>query len=238
MSVVIESLVAACTSKVCAPPPVGTGGSVHRAPASPWPGVSADVYDAWSASRRKMRDARSSSNVDTRLAAGTVISYIATGYHDINDSLRRFTLDELAPSTAGEVASMHLGFRKFGVSLPEDVTVYRGMKFEDVGIDDIMSMFAPGSKFKDRAFVSTSLSRQRANTFAEAGSLASKDPEKRKSVEGIGVRLRIRVRKGVKVLAGSRPEQELILNAGTEFTIKSVRQSTPQFLTVDIEVVK
>lgn len=244
-----STVVLACKSKACAPPPVGTGGSKPsgksggqsmkvRKRMSPWPGVSADVYDAWSESHRKRRNAMMSESVDMRLAATTVEQYTTDGSHRINRALRNESLDEMNPMIAGDVADMKRAFSRLGVKLPEDATVYRGMTmYNELDVDDVMSMFAPGSEFTDKAFVSTSTSKRVADGFAATKSLASKDPEKQRQAVGVGVRMRIKVPKGTKVLAGARQEQEFILNAGTKFVVKSVKQPTPSFVTVELEVV-
>ena len=95
--------------------------------------------------------------------------YTGQGANDINESLRGdypkqgiHTIYEQAAMT--EALDRMLGS---GAKLPKDLTVYRGMSFEDAKTaEDVLGQWKPGQVWTDPGFASTSVQRNTAQAFA------------------------------------------------------------------------
>jgi hypothetical protein len=171
-------------------------------------------------------------------AAVGLEDYTVDGYRTLNYGLRTGVI-ESPEEHAAKLKNMDAAFEHFGVRLGNDGEVFRGVDLGDIvtGVkrpegetvdDSIRRMFAPGTEFTDKAFVSTSTSKDRATgmfTYTDA-------------VSGI---MRIKVPKGTTVVTGHFREQELILNRGTRLRITGMRMSTdperPLLYEIDAEII-
>lgn len=211
MSVVL-ALVAACKSKACAPPPVGTGGSDTGA-GSPSPVGYTEMYTAFDGAMRGL------STGDRRSIHSAVMYYTDTDnyhYEDINSILRgEREYDDGGPEMLA-IEGMDLAFSN-GVapSLPHDTVLYRGMLLDSKS--KVLAAMKPGAEFTDKAFVSTSASEEATEPFRKT------ELSSRNRVE---VLLRIKAPKGTRVIPGVDDEEELILDRGTEFRVKSVEDAS------------
>jgi hypothetical protein len=127
--------------------------------------------------------------------------YVGESYSWINTQLRNGTPENLTGQAARTCSTLASLTKKS--TLPEDVTVYRGMS--DIG------GIQPGVTIKDLGFVSTSVGAHVAGKFA----LESEKP----------VLFAITLRKGSKGLALSEfGENEILLPPGSKFKVVSVQQ--------------
>lgn len=253
MSAVIVSLIAACNSKACAPPPVGTGGSVGRS-ASGMPafgdaehverfvGIPAKQSSAWRAAANRAFGAMMMHNPEDEkqnkvsLRVGEALNYYTEiGYREINQFLRGGgrVPARLAPASASSMRAHGLGqivrhldeaFRAASVATPADAVLYRGTHMTP----ELSRMLQPGAVFKDHGFVSTSTDVVKAHEFAVLG----RDT-------GPASVLRITAPKGTRAMMGDYVEHELILNRGTSFRVHSRKWNAQQQVwDVDVEVVQ
>lgn len=124
----------ACTDKSCAPPPVGTGGSKPRRPAS---------ESARSASLARW-------NKLDRADRAALSAYIGSFYIEINSALRgQYGMHESVQQLVDE---MDRAFKGASVMLSDSATVYRTARLTP----ELEEQLTVGSTFVDKAFVSTS----------------------------------------------------------------------------------
>lgn len=249
MSSALQTLIAACGSKVCAPPPVGTGGSVGKSSGSARyeGGYAATAIGAYQESKSRLHAlVRLGTDVP---AYDAWASYTNVGYHEINQMLRRGVKSD------PDIGGMHRAFAAAAVPLLKGATLHRGMTVDLSGdldrlgyegaVANLTKRYAPGTVFEDKAYVSTSTRRGQAIPFVTSN-LDSFSDRSRGRVS-FPTLVTIRASKGTRVLAGEEREQELILNAGTRFrVVKSEIRPTPvvrgggkmDVLHIEVEVVK
>lgn len=219
-----SSIVFACQSKSCAPPPVGSGGS---GPAKAL-GISKEDY----------AEAYRKHNKDNSLVTGR---YCSSGHVAMNAHLRGQTFEQheklfrQATLSSSGVSSttvranwdaavamipqMDSTFAAKAHSLSRDTMLHRGASMANI---DALKV---GAILTDKGFLSTTASRDTAVDFTDY----TDDPHK--------VLYDITVPKGTKVLSGEKYESELILNRGTSLRVTDVRLSNDGFVVVSAEVV-
>lgn len=214
---VLAALVAACGSKACAPPPVGTGGSEGGLAA-------ASVEEAMLESRsRQWSTVTGPFQSDEVADAGDELRhYCKDGYLFINEALRGSPEKFYSDVTKTKARRIDNAFKHFGVASKEPGVVYRGTMFtaRDLGLEQgeslvtrrrfIRARFPVGATVMDRGYVSTSTERDIADHFRGDGE--------------VGVLMHITIPKGVKVLAGSHNESEVLLPRGSRFKITHVEE--------------
>jgi hypothetical protein len=132
--------------------------------------------------------------------------YAGSGFGEINSSLR---LDrEPSEKAADAIAQLDSAMAKS--SLPDNVTVYRGMPTE------LLANLAPGDTITDNGFISTSLSARTAAAFA-----GPRDTDV--------VIAQIFVAAGSNGIAPQRGEAEIVLPRGSTFTVVGSSQVTQRF---------
>lgn len=239
-----SSIVFACTSKACAPPPVGTGGSTPsghdraagleeyiRTNMRGDPGKPGAAERKYSASLKVdyalKRDIKPSDFSDPGVA---VANYMSHMFETVNEYLRgNFdNLNESDLSAAPDlVVGMDKAFEQFGVPLRERTILYRGLDI-DRGIDSVRRRFKKGDVVSDPAYVSTSHDQHEARRFYGA------------QHRGLNtqVLMRITAPKGTRVLGGVSDEAELILDRDTKLKVTSVKEEVPGRLVVNVQVLK
>lgn len=228
MSAVINALIAACGSKACAPPPVGTGGSVPGAGGAP-PAKPEELSSAeWS----QIKSAPGSADRNSAVSVYTQAGFLAINGHLRGAPFdpRKIRIAHLMSSAVGvddvrkkydaEVAMIpHIdaAFRNGSHALSRDTLLFRGASFPSV------DHLVPGAVLKDDGFMSTTTSRDTAVGFTDG--------------KGMPVTYSITVPKGTRVLAGDMSENEVVLNRGTSLRVTRVRTSNDGYTMVEAEVV-
>lgn len=224
----VQALVAACTAKSCAPPPVGTGGSVSRRPPVKSPGMLSGLYTK---SQQSLQAGHDHGSDEERAIVSSVSSYFSWDHHQINGLLRGHWVGGHSKETIeATIKNIDTAFEKFGVTLPSKGVVYRGVALNG----DMMSMIGklrPGAVIHDSAFVSTAMSMKPAMSFTGRGRLGV--PASQHTV------MKITLPKGTRVLAGMLLEEELILRRGSKFKITNVieankRSKTPRIIECEL----
>jgi hypothetical protein len=233
----------ACTSKACAPPPVGTGGSTPSASSASSPD---EMY------QRGLDLLHSGVERVTKLPPGPYSAldfYVNSGYLYMNRVLREGadvvkarpyfnpSMSPLLLAKATErherdldrakrsLSNMDEAFEQASVVTDGPVLVHRGIS-DYRSIDEVLEQYVPGAVVSDKGFVSTSLSEWYSSSFASADSAPT------------SVRIHVTIPTGVKVLAGSIVESELILNRGTQMRVVGIRnrRRVNDMDTVDIDL--
>lgn len=208
----VRALVAACTSKACAPPPVGTGGSAPAGGSR----RSTSVTAALKESREQWKALR---ETDPK-AADALLDYMGDGFEAYNSILRGTATEYQRKVGTGPLVDLQRAFDKASVLLPSEATLYRGMGVEldmaklgtyDAAVRAIESQFAVGTEFTEKGFTSTSTSVTTANKFSVKGMMASK--------RRFPTRVIIKAPKGTRVLAGQPMEQEVVLAPNTKYRV-------------------
>lgn len=207
MSTVINALIAACNSKACAPPPVGTGGSVGVGGSAEMSSVSLERFR--SGAYRKLDDWSNEDKYNRELANGWS-SYVNGNHDDINGYLRGDSEDY-----DEDVARMFQVFNLMGQSLPKAATLYRGVTGSKAFGVSSLEELKPGTVYRDGGYSSTSTKRVEATKFGST-------------------MIVVHAPKGTRVLPGNPHENELIINKGTRFRVTHV---DIEGKTVHVEVV-
>ena len=131
-------------------------------------------------------------------ACDSVTTYTTSTYNDINGSLRSDDYGFSDPEEIDEYVNSMDDFFKKAPRVPADLTVYRG--FSQKRVDSLNV----GDEFVDKAFVSTSTSKEVTETF--------------------GAAIEIRVPKGsrgtfIKDISRNRSENELLLPRNSKFKV-------------------
>lgn len=221
----------ACTSKACAPPPVGVGGSKPSGSAPRLKPAGGGEASTTTEAFTQSDDAiRSLSETDAGHAIRLYVeAYTQEAYAVINEGLRRYGKPTSANATA--VKMMDTAFNKASVRLTEPATVHRGMVVEadESAFDLEASMFRKGKVVTDKAYVSTSIEPGTAEAFTRTGM----DP----GYEGlVPVYVTVHLPKGTRVLAGSWNEHELILDRGRKMRITDTSVNEDGVLEVEMQV--
>lgn len=225
MSVVL-ALVAACKSKACAPPPVGTGGSASAAEDGDF-AMDKDFI----AARLKLGKSMA---VDSYCEMGFVAinSYLRGDTPEQREALLRQSLNspddplEKLHDTWGWDTAVSLipqideAFKSMSHALSRDTMLYRGVEMTDI------SEFKPGAVFTDKGFMSTTAMANVASGFTKYGRGGRK------------VVFHITAPKGTKVIPGTRGEREWILNRGTSMRVTKVTDSKNDHVVVHAELVQ
>lgn len=148
-------------------------------------------------------------------------TYAGESYSDINGHLR--TGEPASAKTKKTIAALDDTLNN--ASLPENTVVYRGMSMDKNAVKNLK----PGATFKDKAFVSTSLSEERADVFSNFS--YGKD----------AVMFRVKAPKGSKGMAieavsGFTLEREVLFARETEFAITKVTKKKGKYY-VDAEII-
>lgn len=202
----LDALIAACHEAACRPP--GSGGTGGSSPTS-------SAHNYYRESQRLLKDSQS---------RGAVASYCAMGYARLNEILRTFR----GKKTNGMVTEMDTAFEEAGVKLKDSIMVSRGAVFGNEGdtIKDtaewIKTLFRVGAEFTDHGYTSTTYDDEVSKTFATG--------------YGVSVRFKMRLAAGVRVLAGSSSESELILNRGTLMRVTSINEHDDGSFTIEVDV--
>lgn len=217
MSTVIDALVAACNSKSCAPPPVGSGGST---PGGSFEGEVMSSGSVFETGRRAWSKMTPDEDKARR-------SYINTGYQKTNQFMRGVSGSNTAAIRA-KVEAMRAVFDRCAAPLPGPAVLYRGA----VMSHELVSQYKVGAVVKDKAFVSTSCEKSSTSAFHW-----TVNAERSQEYGLHSVLMRIKAPAGTKVLAGHPDERELILNADTPMRVTAVSVVKGE-THVDLEIVQ
>lgn len=250
MSTAIHSLVAACKSKACAPPPVGTGGSTSSASVGEVEEITnSSDWNRSYASRDKRLSKDEFEAINAYMTDATYFNRLLRHGPDISvdredptlrlpdspltDKYYEYRVRQLEKAR-GLLPHMRSAFEKTAVTIDEPIDLYRGMSFQTESRLGVIRMLGlrPGAEFTDNGFVSTSFEPTDGRNFAEVGL-----PDVRTSVI-----IRIRANRGTRVMAGSESESELILPPGSRFRVTDVRMGDVKgngnsVLEVDVETI-
>lgn len=240
---VLAALVAACGSKACAPPPVGTGGSAPAAGKSKYdtgdsryellyhgglvPGAAEATHSEllMGATKQGVRDLDDGQERDDlREMLYAHQQYTSSLYDRVNGRLRG-TAEADDPNERIDAAvdktirGLDLAFDpKSGISVPlrQRTTLYRGALLE-TDADGVRAMFPVGTTVQDKGFVSTSINETEARKFYGS-----------RQTGATQVLFNIKAHEGTRVVGGVSSEWELILNRSTKFKITSVKDETDE----------
>lgn len=233
MSTVITALIAACTSKACAPPPVGTGGSKGGSVSSR--GV-VDVKRLSDEYYSNMSALNANDRLGINMAVGLYVS--DTGYIGINHVLRKVRGRKATRDEQAAITNMDRAFETVAPSLTRKSTLYRGMLLPKRS--PLLKSLAVGKEFVSPSYVSTSTVQAKTDPFR-------RDYSDGRNVEVV---MKIVASRGTRVLPGKTEESELILARGTKFRVRSVSHKPSKWfmsdgkmieqptVTVTVEVVK
>ncbi|MCL6458060.1 MAG: minor capsid protein [Gorillibacterium sp.] len=129
----------------------------------------------------------------------SISKYTGSSYENINNHLRGLADNK---HLEGTIASIRSGIDKFDLS--EDITVFRGLH-KDIFGTDVTDL--PGIEFKEPAFMSTTLLKEKSSGFTEHSLLEIRVPAKAKGAF-------------INPLSNFKDsEYEFLLDAGTSFRI-------------------
>lgn len=160
--------------------------------------------------------------------------YKGNGYVNMNGKLRANTSSEMIPrdsSIRAKVKAMDASLARREFVFNGVATAYRGMKFEKgQGLLPEFNDFRPGTIFKDRGYLSSSLERTTAENFAGSGS------------GGISVVLTIKIPEGkgyIPIDALGYTEREVAFGRDTQFIVQKTRKVVKPNgkLTYEVDVV-
>lgn len=167
------------------------------------PDTEAEALSVFNLGRSVMQDLGKRKGAE-KAAHDAVMGYAGDDFIEINEALRFGDMDR---ATAKKIKDMDHAFKRGGIGLGRDITVFRGVDEEH---DNLEQFTQVGAEFVDDGFMSTSIKRDVARNFSG----------------NEGIVLEMTVRKGHKIIASPRdsPEAELILNRGTRMRVTKVLQ--------------